>query len=151
MRDRDMMPIRRRRGGIAPYDLFNDFMNMNWMDEFFNDDFFPSFSNSVRTDIKENDNEYVMEAELPGFDKKDIEIELVDDRLVIKAKHDDDSIDEGENYLRRERVFGEFCRSFSLRDIKNEEVTAEYTNGILKVVLPKTDESKSRSRKIDIQ
>ncbi|MFU0800467.1 MAG: Hsp20/alpha crystallin family protein [Xylanivirga thermophila] len=146
MRDRDMLPIRRRRSGASPYDLFKDFVNMDWVD-----DMVGSFGSSIRTDVRETENEYIVDAEMPGFNKEDIEVEIFDERLTVRAKRHEDRDEEGQSYLRRERRYGEVSRSFSLQGIKNDGVTAQYDNGILRIVLPKTEEAKRKGTKIDIQ
>ena len=150
MRDKDIMPIRRRKGGLTPFDLFDDLFNTNWMDNFFNNSSWASYTSGLNADIKETDKEYIIEADMPGVDKKDIEIELVDDRLTISAKRDEQTNEEKDNYIRKERHYGQASRSFLVQGVKNDEVTAEYDNGVLRVIMPKTEESRNRGRRIDI-
>ena len=103
-----------------------------------------------RADIKENDKEYIVEAELPGYDKDDIEINLVDDRLTISAQKSEEVKEERDNYIRRERQVGRISRSFMVANIKNKDVKAEYVDGLLRIVLPKDEEGRRRSTRIDI-
>ena len=151
-----MVPINRRRG-LSPFDTFEDAFTsyvdnfFNYVDDFFNMGFPTDFDTCIRADIKENDKEYIIEADMPGFDKNDIEIELVDDRLTIMAKKDEKVEEQGENYIRRERRYGQTARSFIVEGIEHEDVVAEYKNGVLKITLPKSKENRRRGRKIDIK
>ncbi len=90
-----------------------------------------------RCDIKEEDDKYVMEAELPGFQKEDISVDVQDGRLTITARHNSEKEDKKDNYLRRERSYGSYCRSFDLSGIDAGGITASYNNGVLELKLPK--------------
>lgn len=147
---RDLIPFRRRGNGLTPSDLFRDFFGRDLLENFFSENFFTDFNSGMRTDIRETEKEYIVEAELPGFSKDNIEIELMDDRLTISAKHHDILSEEKENYLRRERKYGEVRRSFLVDGIRNEDVKAEYNAGVLRVILPKSKETRKKARKIDI-
>ena len=123
------------------------------MDDFFNTGFLTGLSSGVtgiRADIRETDKEYIVEAEMPGFAKEDIEVELVDDRLTISAKRDESVNEERSNFIRRERRYGEVSRTFLLDGVKQEDVKAEYKDGILRIILPKAEEHKRCGRRIDI-
>ena len=150
---RDIVPLRRRRG-LSPFeDVFNSYVDnfFNYVDDFFNTDFLTDFDTGIRADIKETDKEYIIEADMPGFDKEDIEIELIDDRLTIKAKKDERVDEESENYIRRERRYDQAARCFIVQGIEHEDVVAEYKNGVLEITLPKSKENRRRGRKIDIK
>ena len=149
MRSRDIMPIRRRRG-LTPYEMFDDFFNRQ-LESIFNMDPVVEFDAGIKADIKETDNEYVIEAEMPGFDKKDIEVELVEDHLTISAKREEASDEEGKDYIRRERSYGKVSRCFVIPGIEHEGVDAKYKDGILGITLPKSKESRKRSKRIDIK
>lgn len=85
----------------------------NLFSDFFNDDFIAPLSKEASkfsTDIKENENEYVIIAELSGVKKEDINVEFKNDQLVISAKREECSDENKENYLRKERCYGEFQR-----------------------------------------
>lgn len=117
-------------------------------------DFFIDILNSrdvFKTNIKENDKEYILEAELPGFSKGDIQIEIKDDILNIKAQHKEDKEDNANDFLRRERYCGIFQRSFHIPNINEDKINAEYNNGILKLTLPKNEQTKSNTKKIEIK
>lgn len=157
MRDRDIMPIRRRRGESMSYenleDTFNKYVDsfVGYMDNFFNRDIQSVFGTGVRADIRETDREYVIEAEMPGFNREDISVELVDDRLTISANRESHTDEDGKDYIRRERRYGSMARSFSVQGIKHEAVKAEYRDGVLKVTLPKSEEAIRRGRNIEIE
>jgi len=122
-------------------------------EEFFREPFFqPGFLavNAIKADIRENDKEYVVDAEIPGVNKEDIKLELINDTLTISAEHKAETEEKSDNYLRRERRMGSFSRSFYVPNVKNEMVTAKYNNGILTITLPK-DKEKHKSNRIDIQ
>ena len=125
------------------------------LDNMFNDFFSDSFmglasTNAIKADIKENEKEFIIDAEIPGANKEDIKLDLKDDRLTISIQKSEEVKEEKENYIRRERRFGSSSRSFYVENVKNEDVTAKYENGILTIVLPKSETKKTNSR-IDIQ
>ena len=100
-------------------------------------------------DIFENDNEVVIKAELPGVNAKDIEIKLENNVLTIKGERRFEKEAKEENYHRIERDYGSFSRAFSLPvAVNGEKVTAEYKDGVLKVLLPKKEEIKPKPIKI---
>ncbi len=119
--------------------------------EFFNEPFMGIVSaGAIKADIKENENEFVIDAEIPGVNKEDIKLDLKDDRLTISVEKTEDKKEEKDNYIRRERRFGSTSRSFSIQNVKAEDVSAKYENGILSIVLPKSEPKKISSR-IEIQ
>ncbi|MGI6498534.1 MAG: Hsp20/alpha crystallin family protein [Oscillospiraceae bacterium] len=105
-----------------------------------------------RTDITEDEKEFTLQAELPGFEKTDIHLDAEEGYLTIRASHQMDQEQKDKNFIRRERRYGALSRSFSLDGIQADQITASYQNGILKVKLPKTAmEAKTPARKIEIQ
>lgn len=110
---------------------------------------FPAF----RTDIKDEGDHFLLEAELPGFKKEDIDLQIQDGVLTISAHHDEtveNKEDEGK-YVCRERRYGSFQRSFDVTGIKEDAIGAAYEDGVLKLTLPKVGEEQPQSRKIAIQ
>ncbi len=95
---------------------------------------------SFKTDVVDEGKDLKIQADLPGFDKKDIHLDLKDGSLVIAAKHSDEKNeknDKGE-YLRRERSVSSYERHFAVgKDVKPEDVKASYENGVLTVKVPK--------------
>ena len=102
-----------------------------------------------KADIVDKGDKFVLEAELPGFDKKDININVDDNRLTITAEHSESKEESKDNYIRKERRYGSFARSFDVSNIKTEDIKADYKNGMLVLDLPKKDGGQD-SRKIDI-
>ena len=140
-----MMMIPRRRN---EYDLFDDF--------FKGDDFFSRREQSLmKTDIKEKGDEYIIEMDLPGYEKENINLELKEGYLTVSAKIEkDNSSDENERYVHKERFYGECSRNFFVgEDVTEEDIHAEFKNGILKIRIPKMDAKKElpQAKKIEIQ
>ncbi|QXM05133.1 Hsp20/alpha crystallin family protein [Crassaminicella indica] len=126
----------------------------SFFDEFFNDSWFMPMSmqnSQMKVDIKENEKEYFLEAELPGVNKEDINIDLRDDYLTISVKSNEVIHEERENYIRKERRYGSMSRSFYVDNIEHEGVEAKFENGILTIKLPKKEIKEVKSRRIDIQ
>lgn len=127
----------------------------NLLDYFDNFDkaFFGGFDGLTpfKTDILQTENGYQLQAELPGFQKEDIKIDLGDGRLTIRAEHTEQNEEKKENsYLRRERRYGAFARSFDITGIDETAISASYENGILTLDLPKKPETAPVSRQIEI-
>lgn len=120
-------------------------------DDIFNRDFLP-FSHdfqSLRTDITESKDAYIVQADLPGFSKNDIQIDIENNQLTIRAKRDEEieERDEADRVIRQERHFGEFVRSFYVKNIDQDNVEANLEHGVLKVKLPKSKPDDSGSAK----
>ncbi len=121
-------------------------------DDFFRDDFFDRKDrtfNLMKTDIREDDKSYLLEVDLPGYSKDDIKIDITDGYLTINAKVEKEKNDDNKNYVRRERFTGEVSRSFYVgEDIKEDEVKANFKNGILTLEVPKVSlEDKKKDKK----
>jgi HSP20 family protein len=102
-------------------------------------------------DIYETPNELVVKADLPEVDEKDIDIRVENNLLTIRGERKFDKSVTEDNYLRIERTYGTFSRSFSLPNTVNAEtIRAEYKNGVLTVNLPKREESKPRQVKVNV-
>lgn len=120
-------------------------MNLIPRSFFFDDDFDSFFlpaqkRNEMKCDIYEENNEYHIDIDIPGFDKKDISIEVKDGYLNVKASKEKDEKEEGKNYIRRERSYGVYQRSFALGDLDVDNIDAKFNNGILSIVIPKKEE-----------
>ena len=103
-----------------------------------------------RADIAENECEYTVTAELPGISKENIQLDLQNDILIIRASYNEEAEDKTEQYIRRERRRGQFARSFHVDTVNTQDITASLADGILTVHLPKK-EQKDQSTKIEIQ
>lgn len=106
---------------------------------------------TMKCDVYEKDGNYNIEMDIPGYDKKDISIEYDDGLLTIVAEKNNEfnTEDEGKKYIRRERVYGKVTRSFSFADIDEDKITADFNNGVLTVVIPKSQKQESK-RTIEI-
>ena len=140
--------------GMLPFENNND----NLFDTFdhFTRSFFGSNNANLpafRTDIKDAGDKFVLEAELPGFNKEDIKLDVKDGILTITAEHKDqqEEKDDKGNYVRRERRYGSFTRSFDVSGIDEGAITAAYNNGILELNLPKAVPAVPEARRIAIE
>ena len=119
--------------------------NFDLWDELFNDPFFNHHESKVmKTDIKENESNYDILVDLPGYEKENIKIDVENGYLNITAsmKKENNEEDKGK-YVRRERYFGEATRSFYVgEDIKDEDIKATFKNGTLKLTIPKKEDKK---------
>jgi HSP20 family protein len=102
-------------------------------------------------DIFETENELVLKADLPDVNEKDLDIQVENNLLTIRGERKFEQNVKEENYLRIERTYGSFSRSFSLPStVNNEAIKADYKNGVLTVELPKRAESKPKQVKINV-
>ena len=128
------------------------FMNLIPRNFLFDDDledFFvtkPSKRGEMKCDIYEKDNKYYIELDAPGFDKKDINIECDKGYLTVTAVKNEEDNDENKNYIRRERSYGKYQRSFYIGEVDSENVKAEFKHGMLKIVVPKQKEAETKKR-----
>ena len=124
--------------------FFEDFFN-----DIFDSRFFSNDVSTMKTDIREEGDKYLLDIDLPGFNKEDIKLSIEDGYLTIEAKHDEtnEEKDNKGNYIRRERRYGSCSRSFYVGDLRQEEVVANYKNGILNIIIPKESEKKIETKK----
>ena len=117
---------------------FVDFYNM--MDDFFNG-ITPGTkgmkADTFKLDVKDQGASFLVEAEMPGIKKDEIQIEYQDDHLIISVSQSEEINEEKPNYIHRERRSSAMQRSIYMRDINAEKVEAELVEGVLKIVLPK--------------
>lgn len=123
------------------------------LNNLFDNDFFNAMSNrgNFRADLKETNDSYLVVADLPGVKKGDIDIEFQNDNLVITAKREEAVEDNKESYVRRERHYGEFRRSFYIDNVDEDKVEAKFEEGVLRIHLPKLTKDDENKRKINIQ
>ncbi|AYW47561.1 type III effector protein [Tetragenococcus osmophilus] len=130
----------------------NDLMDMR--DGFF-DNFFSNFmgNDNFQVDIKEKDNSYEVTADLPGFDKSDLNVTYDDDVLTIEATRNDVTEDKDEegNFIRRERNSSSYRRQFMLKGIDEDKIDASFKDGVLSLELPKAPGQDEDKKKIDIK
>lgn len=145
-----LVPFSRRNDNVVKR---NDFWGFDrFFEDFFNDSFFNFRGNTpVRADIRETENEWLIDAELPGVDKKDIQVDLNDGYLTISVERSNETNEENENYIRRERAYGSYKRCFYVDDVKEDEIKAIYKDGILSLTIPKAKPVEKKGRRIEIQ
>lgn len=116
------------------------------------DDLFEEEGAKMKCDIYEKENTYHVDMDLPGFKKDEIKVECNKGNLIVSAekKHEEEDKDEKKKYIRRERIYGKYSRSFYLGDVDEENIEASYDNGTLHITVPKIDENKNR-KLIDIK
>jgi len=103
-------------------------------------------------DVSETKNEIVVKAEVPGMDPKDIDISLSDGVLSIRGERKQEMEEKEENYHLVERSYGSFARSVGLpKEVKHDKISASYKNGVLRIVLPKSEEAKKKEVKIKVE
>ena len=131
----EIVPRRSDSYSMTPFDFFEDFGR-----SFF--DGFPS--NLIKTDIHENDKEFLVEAELPGIPKENIQVTYENGVLTITGQHQTDHATEDEKgrLVRSERSLTSVRRQYLLENVKEDEIKASYAEGILKLTLPKDQASK---------
>lgn len=134
-----MMMIPRKRN---EFDLFDDM----FMDPFFD----RKESRIMKTDIKEKGDDYIIDIDLPGYEKENIEIEMENGylKVVAKTSQNIDESDENEKYIHKERFYGECSRSFYVgENLKEEDIKAAFKNGILTLIFPKAKQKQIEAKK----
>jgi len=149
----ELMPFDRRSSRLNAYDPFRELDNLERA--FFDDRSGRSLANlgEFRTDIQDKGESYLLEADLPGFNKEDIHIDLDGDTMTIRAERhsEHEEKDKQGNYLRCERSYGSYQRSFDISGIDESGMKAEYTDGVLKLTMPKKSQTVSGARRLEIQ
>ncbi len=134
-----LTPFSRHNVQKANHD-FVDFYNM--IDDFFNDSFLPMRSlrnDTFKMDIKENDHEYFIEAEMPGINKEEVKLDYNDGRLTILVQKNEEINEEKQSYVHRERRTSSMQRGVYLKNVKADGIDAKLENGILKITAPKLE------------
>ena len=159
----EIMPWKRRKGSMSssrgeqsPYVELHQRMN-DLFDDFFGgfdmglSRFESRFMTTPSVDVSETDEEVRVTADLPGMDEKDVQVILENDILTIKGEKKQEQEEKKQNYRMVERSYGEFQRVISLpASVDKEKIKATFKKGVLKVILPKTPESKSTQKRIAI-
>jgi HSP20 family protein len=139
---------------ITRYDPFRDLRTLqDEVNRLFSSNFTRSYDDEgiargawmPGVDIYENKDQIVLEAELPGMNREDFEVTVENNVLTLRGERRFEKRDEADNYHRVERAYGTFTRSFTLpQTVSSEGATAEYKDGVLRVVLHKREEVKAR-------
>ncbi len=115
-------------------------------------EFFGTVAHAAATDIRENDQEFVIETELPGFDKNELAVNVKEGVLTVRAEHQNkDEQQSADGYIRRERTSATVERRFEVSGVDAAAIKAEYVNGVLKLTLPKLPEVVPEQHQIQIQ
>ena len=144
-----LVPMNRRKNDLLMSD-FNNFDNM--LDDFFDDSWWKKrgiIAETFRMDVQENENDYFVEAELPGVKKEEIEVKMDHGRLQISIEREESTEDSKKNYIHRERKCSSLKRSIYLADADEQGIAAKLDNGVLSLTIPKK-KAEDRSKKIDI-
>jgi len=156
-----MFPIKREgERTVAVWEPFRDLRNVHSeMDRLFSS-LWPRSDQELTNgrlwtpaiDVYEDKEQIVVKAELPGVRKEDVSISLTEDTLTLKGERKYEKEEKKENYYRLEGSYGGFVRTIEIpRPVKADAVKAEFKDGVLKIVLPKADDSKTREIKIDVK
>lgn len=162
MNNKKITPAERMRKDIVRYTEQNPFdLLRNRIDKVFDSFFADSASRTVaapplpfhpNVDVKDSGKEIRVIVELPGMDEKDIDISLNDNLLTIKGEKKAEKEEKGDNYYHTERTFGYFSRTVPLpSEVRVEDASAAYKNGILKITLPKTERVLKEAKKIQVR
>ena len=107
--------------------------------------------NVFSTDVIDTGSAFRLEAELPGFSKEDIKIDVENDCLTISAERSSDNSEEKASFIKRERFYGAYSRSFDVSGVNVDGIEAEYTNGVLTLTMPKKEAEIPASRRLEIK
>ena len=146
-----MFGLMRNNDYLRSYNPFRE------MEEFENNAFKSFFGDSslaeFKTDLSDEGDHYELEADLPGFDKKDINLQIEDNQLIIRAERHSkyEQEDQQNKVVRRERSYGSYSRAFDMSGIDTDKIKAKYENGVLKLELPKLEKVQPEVRKLEIE
>ena len=119
-----------------------------YLDSIFDD--FMDTKEPMKCDIYEKDGIDHIEADMPGMKKEDIKVELNDGYLTIGATKEENNEEKDKNFIKKERFYGKLERKFYIGDVNEDEVNAEFTDGVLKIQVPKEDKERNK-KMIDIK
>ena len=139
----ELIPFERRMASFDPFRMMADMERS----------FFQPGANAVstfRTDVRDEGDSFRLEAELPGFRKEDISIDIKDECLTISAQRKLENEEEKPNLIKRERFYGSYKRSFGLDGINTDAIEASYIDGVLSLKLPKQAPVLPEARRIEI-
>lgn len=141
-----LVPVH-RRGSVAINNRFPDVFDM--FDDFFNDGLALRRAiavDSFKVDVQDNEGGYVVEAEIPGVSKDELDVDLRDNRLTISVRREESVEEEGKNYVHRERRRTSMSRGLMLPDASNEGVEAKLNDGVLTVSVPKVKRAEAPTK-----
>ena len=139
-------------------DMFNPWREMEEFENAFFDAPFRSFFHApafaqFRTDVTDEGDYYCLEADLPGFEKKDITLDIQGDTLTVRAERKSkvEEKDKKDKVIRMERSYGSYQRSFDISGVDADKIKAKYTDGVLRLTLPKQEKHLPKGRRLEIE
>ena len=148
------LTIRNKRG----VNLYNPWRQMEELERAFFDDPFRSFFGTpalaqFRTDVTDEGDHYLLEADLPGFEKKDIQLDIQGNTLQIRAERRSktEEKDKQDKVIHMERSYGSYTRSFDIAAVDADGIKAKYENGVLQLTLPKKEKRAPEARRLEIE
>lgn len=145
-----LVPFNRTKLTVKPSN-FNDFYNV--IDDFFNDSWLPNRSlinDTFKVDVQETESGYLIEADLPGVKKEEIELDFNEGKLSIHIQREENKNEETKNYIHRERKVSSMKRAIYLQNAKPDGIKAKLEDGILKLTVDKVNKDEVR-QKIEIE
>ena len=149
------LTTRNNNNGLRTYDPFRE---MEAFERAFFSDPFAGFFNTTelaqfRTDVTDEGDHFLLEADLPGFEKKDINLDIQGDTLTIHAERHSkvEEKDKKDKVVRMERSYGSYSRSFDITGIDPDKIKAKYDNGVLRLTLPKLEQRLPEGRRLEIE
>ena len=110
----------------------------------------PAFA-QFRTDVTDEGDHYLLEADLPGFEKKDISLDILENTLTVRAERKSKVEEKKDKMIRMERSYGSYQRSFDLSGVDADKIKAKYVDGVLKLTLPKQEQHLPEGRRLEIE
>lgn len=149
------LTARNNNQGIRPFNPFRDMEEFE--SAFFNNPFGSFFGTSgiaeFKTDVTDESDHYLLEADLPGFEKKDISLDIRDNTLTVHAERHSkaEEKDKKDKIIRMERSYGAYTRSFDISGVEADRIKAKYDNGVLRIILPKMEQRLPDARRLEIE
>lgn len=148
------LTIRNNRG-MTPYNPFREMEELERA--FFSDPFGRFFTAPTiaefKTDVTDEGDHYLLEADLPGFEKKDIRLDVCGNTLTIQAERRSkvEEKDKKDKIVRMERSYGSYSRNFDISGVEADQIKARYDNGVLRLTLPKKEKRMPDKRQLEIE
>ena len=149
------LTTRNNNNGLRTYDPFRE---MEAFERAFFSDPFAGFFNTTelaqfRTDVTDEGDHYLLEADLPGFEKKDITLDIQNDTLIVRAERKSrvEEKDKKDKVIRMERSYGSYTRSFDISGVDADKIKAKYVDGVLRLTLPKLEQRLPEGRRLEIE
>ena len=145
----ELRPYRNSNDHMTAYDPFRDMEALERA--FFGNRDFLSDVGTFKTDIRDEGDHYLLEADLPGMKKEDIAIDIDGDNLTIRAERKSEHEEKSKDYVRCERSYGSYARSFDISGIQADGIKAGYSDGVLTLTMPKKAAEVSTTRRLSIE